>query len=155
MTHMSRAALHGQADAANRAAIPLRVATNAATKQLSEGRISVISPAHSSTILSVLAAADPAAPPVWMQFLPLVAMGVIFWLLILRPQMRQQKLQREKIAAIKKGDQVVTGGGLVAKVIKVEELYVELELAPNVKVKAVKSTIGEVLSPTGSKPAND
>ena len=96
-----------------------------------------------------------AAPPAWMQFLPLVAMGVIFWLLILRPQMRQQKQQREKIAAIKKGDQVVTGGGLVGKVIKVDETYAELELAPNVKVKAVKTTIADVLSPTGSKPAND
>ena len=90
-----------------------------------------------------------------MQFLPLVAMGAIFWLLILRPQMRQQKQQREKIAAIKKGDQVVTGGGLVAKVIKVDEHHAEIEIAPNVKVKAVKSTIAEVLSPTGSKPAND
>ncbi len=104
----------------------------------------------------MLAAGDAgAAPPAWMQFLPLVAMGVIFWLLILRPQMRQQKQQREKIAAIKKGDQVVTGGGLVGKVIKVDETYAELELAPNVKVKAVKTTIADVLSPTGSKPAND
>ncbi len=115
-----------------------------------------MSPTQSSSILAVLAAGDPGgAPPAWMQFLPLVAMGVIFWLLILRPQMRQQKQQRNKIAAIKKGDQVVTGGGLVGKVIKVEELYAELELAPNVKVKAVKSTIADVLSPTGSKPAND
>ena len=44
---------------------------------------------------------------------------------------------------------------LIAKVIKVEDLYVELELAPNVKVRAVKTSIGDVLSPTGSKPAND
>jgi preprotein translocase subunit YajC len=90
-----------------------------------------------------------------MQFLPLVAMGVIFWLLILRPQMRQQKQQREKIAAVKKGDQVITGGGLLAKVTKVDADYAELELAPNVKVKALKSTITDVLSLTGSKPAND
>ena len=103
----------------------------------------------------MLAAGDPGAPPAWMQFLPLVAMGVIFWLLILRPQMRQQKEQRNKIAAIKKGDSVVTGGGLVGKVIKVDETYAEIELAPNVKVKAVKTTIADVLSPTGSKPAND
>jgi preprotein translocase subunit YajC len=128
----------------------------AAAGQISEGRISVMSPAHSSSILSVLAAGDAAgAPPAWMQFLPLVAMGVIFWLLILRPQMRQQKEQRNKIAAIKKGDQVVTGGGLVGKVLKVDETYAELELGPNVKVKAVKTTISDVLTPTGSKPAND
>jgi preprotein translocase subunit YajC len=116
-----------------------------------------MSPAHSSSILAMLVAGGDAgsAPPAWMQFLPLVAMGAIFWLLILRPQMRSQKEQRNKIAAIKKGDQVVTGGGLVAKVLKVDGEYAELELAPNVKVRAVKTTISDVLSLTGSKPAND
>ena len=113
--------------------------------------------AQASSLLPLLAAsADPgAAPPAWLQFLPLVAMAVIFWFLILRPQMRQQKQQRAKIAAIKKGDQIITGGGFVGKVIKVDDTYAELELGPNVKVKAVKSTIADVLSPTGSKPAND
>ena len=110
-----------------------------------------------SPILALLApAADAgAAPPAWLQFLPLVAMGLIFWLLILRPQMSKQKQQQSKIAAIKKGDSVLTGGGLVGKVIKVDEHYAELELGPNVRVKAVKTTIADVLSPTGSKPAND
>lgn len=109
-----------------------------------------------SSILTLLApATDAGAPPAWMQFLPLVAMGLIFWFLILRPQMKRQKDQRTKIDAIKKGDQVVTGGGLVGKVIKVDADYAELELATNVRVRAVKSTIAEVLSPTGTKPAND
>ena len=110
-----------------------------------------------SPILALLApAADAgAAPPAWMQFLPLVAMAVIFWFLILRPQMRRQKDQRLKIAAIKKGDSVLTGGGLVGKVIKVDDDYAELELGPNMRVKAVKTTIADVLSPTGTKPAND
>ena len=55
-------------------------------------------------ILTILSAAAPAgdAPPAWLQFLPLVAMGFIFWFLILRPQMRRQKEQTAKIAAIKK-----------------------------------------------------
>ena len=82
-------------------------------------------------------------------------MGVIFWLLILRPQMRRQKEQKVKLGGIKKGDQVLTGGGLLAKVIKVDDNYVDLELGPNVKVKALKSTIADVIPPTGSKPAND
>jgi len=110
--------------------------------------------------LSYLAAASGAAassegPPAWMQFLPLVAMGVIFWLLILRPQMRRQKEHRAKVAAIKKGDQVVTAGGLIGKVIKVDDDYVDLELGTNVRVKAVKSTIGDIIPPTGAAPAND
>lgn len=106
-------------------------------------------------ILAAAAAGTPGAPPAWVQFLPFVAVGVIFWLLILRPQMRQQKEQKAKIEAIKKGDQVLTAGGLLGKVVKVDEHYAEIELAPNVKVKALKSTISDVVPPTGAKPAND
>jgi preprotein translocase subunit YajC len=104
-------------------------------------------------LLAPAAAAD--APPAWLQFLPLVAMVVIFWFLILRPQMQRQKAQAAKIAAIKKGDQVVTGGGLVGKVVKVDDNYAEVELGPNVRVKAVKTTIADVISPLTGKPAND
>lgn len=110
---------------------------------------------NTTTLNLLSAAAAPDAPPAWMQFLPLVAMGVIFWFLILRPQMRRQKEQQAKIAGIKKGDQVLTGGGLVGKVLKVDEHYAEIEIAPNVKVKAVKSTISDVILPPGSAPAND
>ena len=100
------------------------------------------------------AAAGEQAPPAWLQFMPLVAMGVIFWFLILRPQMRRQKEQANKISAIKKGDQVLTAGGLVGKVVKVDDHYAEVELAPGMKVKAVKSTIADVIAPGGA-PAND
>lgn len=101
------------------------------------------------------AAANAGQPPAWMSFLPLVAMGFIFWLLILRPQMRQQKEHKAKIGALKKNDMVVTAGGLIGKVLKIDDHYVELELAPSVKVKAVRSTIGDVLPPVGTAPAND
>lgn len=106
-------------------------------------------------LLYTLAAATAEAPPAWVQFLPLVAMAAVFWFLILRPQMKRQKDLQTKLGGIKKGDQVLTGGGLLAKVIKVDEHYVELELAANVKVKAVKSTIADVVPPAGSAPAND
>jgi preprotein translocase subunit YajC len=109
-----------------------------------------------ASLLHLLAAGTTAAeaPPAWLQFLPLVAMGVIFWLLILRPQMRRQKEHQAKIAGLRKGDQVVTAGGLIGKVIRIDEQYVDLELAPNVRVKAVKATIGDVVAP-GAAPAND
>jgi preprotein translocase subunit YajC len=68
--------------------------------------------------------------------------------------MRQQKAHREKIASIKKGDQVVTAGGLVGKVMKVDDNYAEIEIAQGVRVKAVRSTIGDIIQP-GGKPAND
>ena len=106
-------------------------------------------------MLDFLAAGTAAAaPPGWLQFLPIVGMVVIFWFLIIRPQMRQQKVHRERIAAVKKGDQVVTAGGLVGKVIKVDDQYAEIEIAQGVRVKAVKATIGEIVSPGGT-PAND
>lgn len=106
------------------------------------------------TLLSAAAAAG-AGPPAWMQFAPLVAMVAIFWFLIIRPQMRRQKDLQSKIEGIKKGDQVLTGGGFLAKVTKVDELYAEVELAPNVRVKALKSTIADVIPPGGVAPAND
>jgi preprotein translocase subunit YajC len=86
-------------------------------------------------MLDFLAAGTAAAaPPGWLQFLPIVGMVAIFWFLIIRPQMRQQKAHREKVAAVKKGDQVVTAGGLVGKVTKVDDQYAEIEIAQGVRV---------------------
>ena len=110
----------------------------------------------SSATLSILAAASGAGvPPAWIQFLPLVAMGVIFWFLIIRPQMRRQKEHQAKVNGLKKGDQVLTGGGLVGKVLRVDEHYADIEIATGVKVKAVKSTIADVIDPSAVAPAND
>ena len=106
-------------------------------------------------MLDILAAGTAAAaPPVWISWLPIVGMIAIFWFLLIRPQMRQQKAHREKVAGLKKGDQVVTAGGLVAKVLKVDDNYVDLELGKGIQVKAVKHTIGEVIPPAGTA-AND
>ena len=106
-------------------------------------------------MLDFLAAGSAgAAPPGWLQFLPIIGMVAIFWFLLIRPQMKQQKAHREKIAGVKKGDQVVTAGGLLGKVIKVDEQYAEIEIAQGVRVKAVKATLGDIVPP-GGKPAND
>lgn len=101
------------------------------------------------------AAASAEAPPAWIQWVPIVGMIAIFWFLIIRPQMRQQKAHREKVAGLKKGDQVVTAGGLVGKVVKVDDHYAEIELSQGVRVKAVKSTIGDIIPPGGQPAAND
>ena len=109
-----------------------------------------------SATLSILAASAPGPMAALMQSqLPLiVGMGLIFYFFLVRPQMQQQKAQRAKIAGLKRGDQVVTAGGLLGKVVKVDETQVELELAPNVKVRALRSTISDVVQPSGA-PAND
>ena len=106
-------------------------------------------------MLEFLAAgAAGSAPPGWLQVLPIIGMVAIFWFLIIRPQMKRQKAHQAKIAAVKKGDQVVTAGGLLGKVVKVDEQYAEIEIAQGVRVRAVKSTLGDIVPP-GGKPAND
>jgi len=106
-------------------------------------------------MLEFLAAGtDAAAPPGWLQFLPIVGMIAIFWFLIIRPQMKRQKAQAAKIAGVKKGDQVITAGGLLGKVVKVDDQYAEIEIAQGVRVKAVKSTLGDIVPPGGTA-AND
>ncbi len=110
---------------------------------------------HNSILSTLGAAAAAGAPPAWVQYLPFVAMAVIFWFLILRPQMKQQKQHKAKLAALKKGDEVLTGGGFIGKVIKVDDNYAEVEIAQGVRAKALKSTIVDVIPPGGNKPAND
>jgi preprotein translocase subunit YajC len=105
-------------------------------------------------MLDFFAAGAAAGPPGWTTFLPIIGMVAIFWFLLIRPQMRQQKAHREKIAGVKKGDQVVTAGGLLGKVIKVDDNYAEIEIAQGVRVKAVKSTLGDIVPPGGTA-AND
>ena len=90
----------------------------------------------------------------FIQMVPLLAIFVIFWFLLIRPQQRRMKEHQAKITSVKKGDTVVTGGGLVGKVTKVEDQHVEIELAPQVRVRAVKGTLSDVQSVTLAK-AND
>lgn len=83
-----------------------------------------------------------------------VLIGLIFWFLIIRPQQKRAKEHQAVIEAVKRGDQVVTAGGIVGKVTKVEDRMVEVEIASGVKVRVIKSTLTDV--DTGAaKPAND
>ena len=86
---------------------------------------------------------------------PLILIFVVFYFLMIRPQQKRMRTLQNAIANVKKGDQVVTAGGLIGKVTRVEEQHVELELGPNVRVRAVKSTLAEILPAGGAKPAND
>lgn len=85
---------------------------------------------------------------------PLVLIFVVFYFLMIRPQQKRMKALQDAVAAVKKGDTVVTAGGLIGKVTKVEEREVEVELATNVRVRAIKATLAEVRA-LGAKPAND
>ena len=89
-----------------------------------------------------------------VQMLPLVLIFVIFYFLLIRPQQRRMKQHQAMIGAVKKNDVAVTGGGILGKVTKVDDNEVELEIAPNVRVKVLKGTLSDV-RPHGTKPAND
>ncbi len=91
----------------------------------------------------------PGAGAAFAQFIPLILIFVIMYFLLLRPQQKKMKDHRAMLEALRRGDQVVTSGGIVGKVTKVQEDgMVEVEIAESVKVKVVKHTISQVLNKT-------
>jgi preprotein translocase subunit YajC len=86
--------------------------------------------------------------------LPWVLIFGIFYLLMIRPQQQRAKQHQAEIAAVKKGDDVITAGGIRGRVTKVNDEEAEVEIAQGVKVRVVKSTLTAVLN-AKTKPAND
>lgn len=81
----------------------------------------------------------------FVQFVPIVLMFVIFYFLLLRPQQQKVKAHREMVSNVRRGDTVVTAGGIIGKVTKVrDENEVEVEIADNTRVRVVKATITDV-----------
>lgn len=100
----------------------------------------------------------PAGEPMaamFMQMLPLILILVVFYFLLIRPQQQARKRHMDMVAALKRGDVIVTSGGLIGKVKSVAEDEVRVELNPNVEVRVVRGTIAEVRSKTEPAPAND
>ena len=108
-----------------------------------------------NNLLLAAAASPSGAAAFFFNVFPLVLVFIIFWFLMIRPQQKRMREHQAQIAAVKKGDRVVTGGGLVGKVIKVGDNEVELELGQGVRVTAIKSTLTQVIDPKATKPAND
>jgi preprotein translocase subunit YajC len=93
------------------------------------------------------AGGDPMAA--FTSFVPLILIFAIMYFLLIRPQQKKVKEHQKMVAALRRGDQVVTQGGLIGKVTKVkDDGELEVELAENVKVRVVQSTIAQVLSKT-------
>lgn len=78
-------------------------------------------------------------------FLPLIVIFVLFFFMIIRPQMKQAKEQRNMIAALQKGDEVITSGGILGKVTKVTDTFVSVEIAPNTEINVQKHAIQSAL----------
>ncbi len=89
------------------------------------------------------------------QFLLPILLLVLFSFLLIRPQQRRAKQHAEMVGAVKRGDTVVMSSGMIGKVTRVEDAELQVEIAPNVTVKVVKSMIADVRAKTTPAPAND
>lgn len=95
-----------------------------------------------------------------VQLFPLVLIFVVFYFLLIRPQQAKARAQREMLSGVKRGDRVVTGGGIIGLVTKViSDNEVQVELAEGVRVRIIKQTITDIVtrgeSVRGSKDASD
>jgi preprotein translocase subunit YajC len=80
-----------------------------------------------------------------MAFLPMILIFVVFYFLLIRPQQKKAKEQRTMLAALQKGDEVVTAGGLVGRVSKLTDQYASVEVAPSVEINVQRSAIQQLL----------
>jgi preprotein translocase subunit YajC len=81
-----------------------------------------------------------------IQFAPIILIFAIMYVLILRPQRQKQRAHQELVANLRRGDTVVTSGGLIGKVAKVEDAEIQVELAEGVRVRLVRGMVAEVRS---------
>jgi preprotein translocase subunit YajC len=111
-----------------------------------------ISPAYAQ-------AAGGGGGEAFQAFLPLILIFIVFYFLLIRPQQKKIKQHKETLEGIRRGDKVITGGGIIATVTKIEnDMEVTVEIAKDVKVRIQRSTIAGVINrtePVGGKPAND
>jgi preprotein translocase subunit YajC len=110
-----------------------------------------ISPAYAQTAGG---AAESGGLASLISFAPLLLIFIVFYFLMIRPQQTRMKALQAAVAGVKKNDTVVTAGGVVGRVTKVEDAFVEVEIAANTRIRVVKATLAEVTS-ANSKPAND
>lgn len=101
------------------------------------------------------AAPVPAGPSLISQLLFFLPLILIFYFLLIRPQQQRAKKHAEMVANIKRGDTVVTSGGLIGKVNKVNDAELSVDLAENVRVRIIKSMVIEVRNKAEPVPAND
>ena len=102
----------------------------------------IISSAYAQT-----AGGDAAAS--WTSFLPIILMFVLLYFMMIRPQMKRQKEHKTMLEALQKGDEVITSGGVLGRVNKVNDGYVSLEIAANTEVQVQKSAV-QTLLPKGT-----
>jgi preprotein translocase subunit YajC len=81
----------------------------------------------------------------FMAFLPMIAIFVVFYFLLIRPQQKKAKESRAMLEALQKGDEVITAGGVVGRIAKLSEQYAVVEVAPNVEINVQRGAISQLL----------
>ena len=100
------------------------------------------------------AAGSPGAGAAFAQFIPLILIFAIMYFLMIRPQQKRLRAHRDMVGALKKGDHVVTQGGVLGKVTSVRDDELEVEISQGVRIRVVRSTIAQVVSKTEPVAAN-
>jgi len=100
----------------------------------------IVSPAYAQA-----AAAATGGEPGYMSFLPIILMFVLLYFLMIRPQMKRGKEQKQMIEALQKGDEVITAGGVLGRITRISDPYVSLEIAPNTEISVQKGSVQTVL----------
>ncbi len=89
-----------------------------------------------------------------MTFAPLIAIFVVFYFMLIRPQQKKAKQHKELLTSVKRGDRVVTGGGIIGTVSKVvNDAELQVEIAEGVRVRVLRATVTDILAKTEPRPA--
>lgn len=100
------------------------------------------------------AAGGAGAGTAFAQFIPLILIFAIMYFLMIRPQQKRLRAHRDMVGALKKGDHVVTQGGILGKVTTVRDDELEVEISQGVRIRVVRSTIAQVVNKTEPVAAN-
>ena len=87
----------------------------------------------------------PQQPSLWMNLLPLLALFVVFYFILIRPQTQRAKKHRDMLAGLTRGDEVVTTGGMAGRIVEIGDSFIDLEIADKVVVKVQKQALGAIL----------
>jgi preprotein translocase subunit YajC len=98
-------------------------------------------------------AGDTSEPSLFVSLLPLIIIFALFYFLLIRPQTRRAKEHRKMVEALKEGDEVVTQGGILGRVTRVEEQFVTVQIADGVKVRVQRHAVGNLM-PKGTFESN-
>jgi preprotein translocase subunit YajC len=100
-------------------------------------------------ISPALAQSAGGGDPGYIGFLPIILMFVLLYFLMIRPQMKRSKEQKQMVEALQKGDEVITAGGVLGRITRIGDAYVSLEVAPNTEI-SIQRTAVQMLLPKGT-----